>query len=161
MTAHLPEPSPSTLTPTGHMRKQNYSLFTAFLLAFVASAIAADKPQSFARADLAAASTLRERALADETAWQLVSSLTTEVGPRPAGSPGDKAAVAWALREMQRLGFANVHTVPVAVPHWVRGEAEVSVLSPWPQSLPTLALGGSVGTGTEGIEADAVMVKDL
>ena len=27
--------------------------------------------------------------------------------------------------------------------------------------MPTLALGGSVGTGNEGIEADGVMVKDL
>ena len=63
----------------------------------------------------------------------LVESLTTEVGPRPAGSPGDKAAVAWALREMQRLGFANVRTVEAIVPHWVRGEAEFSVLAPFPQ----------------------------
>lgn len=143
------------------MRKLNYPLFTTFLLAFVVSAAAADKPAPFSRADLAAATTLRERALADGTAYQLVTSLTTEVGPRPAGSPGDKAAVAWALREMQRLGFANVRTVEATVPHWVRGEAEFQVLAPWPQSMPTLALGGSIGTGSEGIEADAVMVKDL
>src|SRR5689334_3459493 len=143
------------------MRKQTCPLIVASLLSLIAAAHAENPGNSFARADLAAAATLRERALSDSTAYQLVESLTTEVGPRPAGSPGDRAAVAWAQREMQRLGFANVHTVPVAVPHWVRGEAEVSVLSPWPQSLPTLALGGSVGTGTEGIEADAVMVKDL
>ena len=62
-----------------------------------------------------------------------MESLTTEVGPRPAGSPGDKAAVAWALREMQRLGFANVRTMEAIVPHWVRGEAEFAVLAPWPQ----------------------------
>ena len=96
--------------------------------------------------DLAAANTLRERALADTTAYRLVESLTTEVGPRPAGSAGDKAAVAWALREMQRLGFANVRTMDVIVPHWVRGDAEFAVLAPWPQPMPTLALGGSVGT---------------
>ena len=62
---------------------------------------------------------------------------------------------------MQRLGFANVHTVEAIVPHWERGEAEFAVLAPCPQTMPTLALGGSVGTGNEGIEADAVMVKDL
>ena len=43
----------------------------------------------------------------------------------------------------------------------MRGEAEFAVLAPWPQSMPTLALGGSVGTPAEGIEAEAVMVKDL
>src|SRR5690349_16336122 len=111
MTAHSPEPYPSTLAPTRHMRKQNYPLFACFLLAFIAPTTAADKPRTFDRADLTAANTLRDRALADDTAWQLVSSLTTEVGPRPAGSAGDKAAVLWAQRQMQRLGFSNVHTV--------------------------------------------------
>jgi carboxypeptidase Q len=143
------------------MRKQNYPILAVLLLASIACATAADKTPAFTRADLASATTLRERAMADATAYQLVESLTTEVGPRPAGSPGDKAAVAWALREMQRLGFANVHTVEAPVPHWARGEAEFAVLAPYPQIMPTLALGGSVGTGTEGIEADAVMVKDL
>jgi len=131
------------------------------LLTFLASASAAEKSPSFSKADLAAAGQLRERALGDATAYELISSLTTEVGPRSAGSSGDKAAVAWGLREMQRLGFANVRSMDVTVPHWVRGEAEFSVLAPWPQSMPTLALGGSVGTPAEGIEAEAVMVKDL
>jgi len=143
------------------MRKQNYPIFIGLLLTFFNSAMAADKPPAFSRADLAAAATLRDRALVDATAYQLIESLTTEVGPRPAGSPGDKAAVAWAQREMRRLGFTNVHTVEAIVPHWVRGEAEFSVLTPFPQTMPTLALGGSVGTGSEGIDADAVMVKDL
>ncbi|HET7812264.1 MAG TPA: M20/M25/M40 family metallo-hydrolase [Steroidobacteraceae bacterium] len=90
-----------------------------------------------------------------------MQSLTTEVGARPAGSAGDKAAVAWAVREMQRLGFSRVRTMDVKVPHWVRGEARFNVLDPWPQSMPVLALGGSVGTTPEGVEAEAVMVKDL
>ena len=143
------------------MLKQNYPIFAGLLLAFFTTATAADRPQPFTRADLAAAATLRERAFSDSTPYQLVESLTTEVGPRLSGSPGDKAAVAWALREMQRLGFANVHTVEAVVPHWVRGEAEFAVLAPYPQDMPSRALGGSVGTGIEGIEADAVMVKDL
>ena len=136
-------------------------ILVASILLLAATAGAADKPQPFSRADLASAHSLREKALADPTAYQLVESLTTEVGPRSAGSPGDKAAVAWGLREMKRLGFTNVHSVPAVVPHWVRGEATFSVRAPFPQPMPVLALGGSVGTGPEGIEADAVMVKDL
>ena len=143
------------------MSKQKYPLILVSLLSLVGAVQAASNAQTYSRADLDAAATLRQRALADSTAWQLIESLTTEVGPRPAGSPGDRAAVAWGLREMQRLGFSNVHTVAATVPHWVRGEAEFSVISPWPQSMPTLALGGSVGTGAEGLEADAVEVKDL
>jgi carboxypeptidase Q len=143
------------------MRKQIYPLFTALMLTFAVATTAADKPSAFSRSDLAAGTTLRERALADATAYQLVTSLTTEVGPRFAGSPGDKAAIAWALREMQRLGFAKVRAVEAVVPHWVRGDAEFAVLAPWPQSMPSVALGGSIGTDAEGVTAEAIMVKDL
>ena len=143
------------------MLKQIHPFFVGLLLTLCASATAAEKPQNFTRADLAAAATLRERALADTTAFALVESLTTEVGPRPAGSPGDMAAVAWAQREMEKLGFANVRTLEAVVPHWERGEAEFQVVSPYPQSMPTLSLGGSVGTRDAGIEADGVMVRDL
>src|ERR1043165_4295650 len=149
---------------TDHRRMHAYKsllLATVLLLSDVPFAIGADQSPAFAKADLVSANTLRERALADDTAWRLVESLTTEVGPRSAGSPGDAAAVAWAQREMQRLGFANVRTMDVTVPHWVRGDAQFAVLSPWPQSMPVLALGGSVGTGADGIEAEAVMVRDV
>ncbi|HEU4591845.1 MAG TPA: M20/M25/M40 family metallo-hydrolase [Steroidobacteraceae bacterium] len=135
--------------------------FAGVLLALQPTSHAADKSQPFSKADLGATSTLRERALADNTAWRLVESLTTEVGPRSAGSPGDAAAVAWAEREMRALGFANVRTMEVTVPHWVRGEARFSVLAPWPQTMPVLALGGSVGTNADGLEAEAVMVRDI
>src|SRR4051812_35017050 len=110
------------------MRKLNYAIFTGILLGLVTMVTAAEKPPAFTRADLASAMTLRERALKDSTAYWLVESLTTEVGPRPAGSPGDAAAIAWATREMKRLGFSNVHTVEAMVPHWVRGDATFSVL---------------------------------
>ncbi len=146
---------------SGHMFKHKSRIFVVSILLFAGVTSAADKPQPFSRTDLASANSLREKALADTTAYQLVESLTTEAGPRPAGSPGDKAAVAWGLREMQRLGFSNVHAVPAPVPHWVRGEANFAVIAPFPQTMPVLAIGGSVCTGSEGIEADAVMVKDL
>lgn len=134
---------------------------TACLMGLIVTASAADKPAAFTREDLKAAATLRDRALADDTAYRLVESITTEVGPRMAGSQGDKAAVAWAVREMRRLGLSNVRTIEAVVPHWVRGEAEFSVLEPWPQDIPTLAMGGSIGTDSDGIEAVGVMVSDL
>jgi carboxypeptidase Q len=143
------------------MRTLKILLAAGSLLAIQSNAHAADKSLTIAKPDIAAANALRERGMADDTAWRLVESLTTEVGPRSAGSPGDAAAVAWALREMQRLGFANVRSMEVTVPHWVRGDAQFAVLEPWPQPMPVLALGGSVGTSAEGIEAEAVMVKDV
>jgi len=146
---------------SGRMHIFKPLLIATSLLALHGRISAAEPASTFSKTDLRAAKTLHERASKDDTAYQLVQSLTTEVGARSAGSAGDKAAVAWGVREMQRLGFSNVRTMEVKVPNWVRGEASFKVLAPSPQSMPTLALGGSVGTPPEGIESDAVMVKDL
>jgi len=112
-------------------------------------------------AALAEARALRERALADDTAYELVRSLTTQVGPRLAGSPGDAQAVAWSVEKLKALGFSNVRAEPVTVPRWIRGEASAEITAPWPQPLAVVALGGSVGTPAEGIEAEVVPVATL
>ncbi|MBV8203360.1 MAG: peptidase M28 family protein, partial [Acidobacteria bacterium] len=101
---------------------------------------------------------LRDGALKGTKAWDLVSSLTTEVGPRPAGSAGDRLAVAWAVRTLKELGFSNVHTEKVTVPHWVRGAEAGEITAPYPQRVALAALGGSVGTRAAGIEAPVVEV---
>jgi len=104
---------------------------------------------------------LRDAALKGTRAWSLLSSLTTEVGPRPAGSPGDRRAVAWAVRTLKDLGFSNVHTEKVTVPHWVRGEEAGEIVAPYPQRVALAAVGGSVGTPAAGIEAAVVEVAGL
>jgi hypothetical protein len=108
-----------------------------------------------------AAARLQSAALAGSGAWRLVESLTTEVGHRFAGSPGDRAAIVWADAKLRSLGFPKVWTEPVTVPRWVRGEARAEIVAPWPQPLEALALGGSVGTASEGVEAEVVAVDDL
>jgi len=110
---------------------------------------------------LAPAAELRTRALGDDTAYRLLRSLTTEVGARLAGSPGDARAVAWAVAAMKSLGFANVRAEPVKVPKWVRGEASAQITAPWPQPLTVVALGGSVSSPAGGLEADVVPVTSL
>lgn len=91
----------------------------------------------------------------------LVRSLSDEVGPRLAGSPGDARAVAWGLRTMRSLGFANVHPEPVRVPHWERGAGAGEVTAPSAQPVALAALGGSVATPPEGVEAEVVEVDSL
>jgi carboxypeptidase Q len=112
-------------------------------------------------ATLAEARALRERALADDTAYELIRSLTTEVGPRLAGSTGDLRAVEWSVATLKALGFSNVRAEPVTVPRWIRGEAAAEITAPWPQLLVVAALGGSIGTPAEGIEAEVVPVTTL
>jgi hypothetical protein len=121
---------------------------------------------SLAHADTAdrvarAAETLRERALQSSEAYALVTALTTEVGPRAAGTSGDAAAVAWSRATLSRLGFSAIRTPEVIVPRWIRGEASFEVLAPYPQPMPSLAIGGSIGTSDEGLSGELVMVENI
>lgn len=94
-------------------------------------------------------------------AYVLARSLADEVGPRLAGSEGDRRAVAWATAKMQELGFANVHREAVKVPVWTRVREEARVLSPAPQALAVTALGWSAPTPPGGVEAEIVEVSSL
>jgi carboxypeptidase Q len=110
---------------------------------------------------LATAAALRDRALSGTSAYDHVTSLVTEVGPRFAGSNADAAAVRWALNKLAALGFSQVRSQDVLVPRWVRGSAEVSIAGPSAQPLVAVSLGGSVGTADEGLEAPVLEVASL
>ena len=74
------------------------------------------------------AAQLREQALADGTAWDVVESLTTEVGPRLAGSEADARAVKWAEAKFKALGYDKVWLEPVSFPKWVRRSESAAVV---------------------------------
>lgn len=107
------------------------------------------------------AGSLRDDAMKGTRAFNLVRSLTTEVGPRPAGSEGDRKAVEWGVRTMRELGFANVRAEEVTVPHWEPGLSEGEITAPWPQPVVLLPLGGSVATPEGGLEAEVVEVPSV
>ena len=94
---------------------------------------------------------LQRAILASHGAVDAVSSVTTEVGARLAGSPADKLAVAWALHAMQDRGLANVHAEPVKVRTWQRGVETASIVSPAKHALAITALGWSGSTPARGI----------
>src|SRR5207237_5661555 len=58
-------------------------------------------------------------------------------------------------------GLENVHTEPVKVPHWVRGQESAEIVAPRRQRVVMLGLGNSVGTGPAGIEADVLVVRSF
>lgn len=124
------------------------------------TAMFVSSPSPAAGDDLAVAAQLRERALAGDDGYRVVESLTTEVGPRLAGSEGDTRAVAWAVAKLKALGYDRVWTEPVTFPAWHRGNEHAEVLGPNAQPLRIAALGGSVGTGGA-LEADVVAFPDL
>jgi carboxypeptidase Q len=126
------------------------------------SGAAAQTPAAGLPPDVAAtAAALHQKALGGTRAFEIVRSLTTEVGPRPAGSKAYDAAVVWGLAKMKELGFSNVHAEKATVPHWVRGEESGEIVAPYPQPVHLAALGGSVGTPEGGIEAEVIEVPSL
>jgi len=104
---------------------------------------------------------LQQQALSTNQAYELVESLTVEVGPRLAGSEKDLVAVQWAESTLNSLGFDKVYKEPVQVPIWHRGEAKASITAPYPQPLVITALGGSIATPEKGIEARIIRFDDL
>lgn len=94
---------------------------------------------------------LRDRALADDTAYAIIESVTSEVGPRPDGSEAEGRARAWAVAKMKALGFQNVRIEPFTLPVWQRGIETAEVVSPFPQPLRLTALGNSGATPPEGL----------
>ncbi|WP_109809429.1 M20/M25/M40 family metallo-hydrolase [Sphingosinithalassobacter portus] len=101
-------------------------------------------------------SALRDAALQDEYAWDLVEGLTTEVGPRLAGTEAEARARSWAEAHLKGMGFANVHIETYQMPVWERGVETAHIVSPFPQALTLTALGRSAATPPEGIEAEVV-----
>ncbi len=94
-------------------------------------------------------------------AFEHVRSLTDTAGPRLAGSPGEAAAVAWVMRTMPALGLVDVHTEPATATHWTRGAESGAILTTTERPVALAALGGSVATPPEGIEADVVFAPSI
>ncbi|WP_148213415.1 M20/M25/M40 family metallo-hydrolase [Rhodospirillum centenum] len=117
---------------------------------------AAVEPASIPESAIAIARQLQQKALTDPTSYALVESLTTRVGPRLPGTPGDRAAVAWAVQAMKDIGLKNVRTEEVPVVGWLRGGEKAEVLAPAPQPLVVTALGYSAATPPGGITAEIV-----
>jgi carboxypeptidase Q len=109
-------------------------------------------------ADVAA---LRDSALTDDVAYNIVEGLTTEVGPRLAGTESEARARAWGAAKLTALGFKNVRIETYQMPTWVRGEETAEVVSPFAQKLRLAALGNSGATSPEGLTAQVVAFASI
>ncbi|HSK64826.1 MAG TPA: hypothetical protein VK893_13325, partial [Pyrinomonadaceae bacterium] len=109
----------------------------------------------------AAAARIIGAALTSDRAYTRLAHLTDHIGHRLSGSKGLERAIEWAVAEMNRDGLDNVRKEKVMVPHWVRGEESLEMVTPLPQKLSMLGLGNSVGTPPEGISAEAVVVRNF
>ena len=137
------------------------TLLAAALTLLFSLPLQAQQPTRIGDDAMARAATLRERALADDTGWKVVESLTTEVGPRLAGSAADARAVEWAQAKFKSLGYDKVWTEPVTFPKWERRSESARVLGASAQPLHVTALGGSPAGTVEGDVVRFATLEDL
>jgi Zn-dependent M28 family amino/carboxypeptidase len=89
---------------------------------------------------------MRDKALVSTEGYDIVESLTTEVGARLAGTEADQRAVVWAKELLEQSGFDKVWLEQVSFPVWQRYKESAKVLAPYEQSLHITALGYSGST---------------
>ena len=106
-----------------------------------------------------------DQALRNGKSYEMLHHLSTKVGSRLSGSPGAAAGVEWSRQMMVDFGFDSVWLQPVMVPHWVRGQQEIArVVNSKKMGTVVMnvcALGGSVGTGSDGIVSKIIEVKSF
>ncbi|MHA6288192.1 M20/M25/M40 family metallo-hydrolase [Maricaulis sp. CAU 1757] len=110
----------------------------------------------------ATAERLIEQALDSDLAYEIVESLTTEVGPRLAGSEAEARGRAWGKALGERLGFDRVTVEEFTMPYWERGELDIRLTAPYEQPLYGTALGGSAASPDgAAIEGDVVYFRSI
>jgi carboxypeptidase Q len=123
-------------------------------------------PIVFSPQTLADLKRLQQAALNSDYAYRQVAHLANNIGPRLTGSAQAAKAVEYVASELKTIG-CEVQLEKVMVPHWVRGE-ETAALIEFPgqaqnttQKIVLCALGESVATPPEGIEAEVIAVRNF
>lgn len=129
----------------------------AAILAGALSVPAAEVPAAYRKT----AQRLINAALEDSAGYSQLAELCDHIGNRLSGSPALERAVEWSVAQMKKDGLENVQTIPVKVPHWVRGRERAAIVSPVRHTLTMTGLGGSVATPADGITAPVVVVRSF
>jgi len=130
------------------------------------TASASSTPAEFSPQTLVELKRLQQAALTSDYAYRQVAHLSNNIGPRLTGSAQAAKAVDYVAGELKAIG-CEVHLEKVMVPHWVRGE-ETAALVQFPgqahgttQKIVLCALGASVATPPNGIEAEVIVVRNF
>ncbi|SKD07686.1 PA domain-containing protein [Chitinophaga ginsengisegetis] len=100
---------------------------------------------------------LADEVLTHSTAYENLRILTKQIGGRLAGSPQMVKAEQWGVKALKAAGADTVYLQECMVPHWIRGaKEEARIISKRRDFIPpleVLALGNSVGSGPDGVNA--------
>lgn len=101
---------------------------SVFILVFLCQLLATAAPQSPV-GDSPAARVVG-KVFTDGQQMQYLSLLSDEIGSRLTGSKGAERAMQAVEAEMKRIGLANIHREPFAIPvSWERGQAAASLIT--------------------------------
>src|SRR6266542_3589204 len=130
------------------------------------SASPSPTPAVFSPPTLTDLKRLQQTALTSDYAYRQVAHLANNIGPRLSGSVQAAKAVEYVASELKAIG-CEVQLEKVMVPHWVRGD-ETAALVQFPgqaqgttQKIVLCALGASVATPPDGIEAEVIAVRNF
>lgn len=148
------------------MFKKIYSLLLfvsalGYAAFFSLSAYAQPESYKFNDKQISLTNTLIDRGLEGNQAYEILESLTTQIGPRLAGSASEERAREWGVKKLKSLGFKNVRIEPFEIPYWERVVEEAKITAPFAQKLSVTALGNSVATPKDGITAQIVRFETL
>jgi carboxypeptidase Q len=123
-------------------------------------------PAVFSAQTLAELKRLQQAALTSDYAYRQVAHLSNNIGPRLTGSAQAAKAVEYVASELKVIG-CEVQLEKVTVPHWVRGEETAALIqfsgqaANTTQKIVLCALGPSVATPPNGIEAEVIVVRNF
>jgi carboxypeptidase Q len=135
------------------------ALFLASLLVLAQPAVASEVDPEGRLAP--AAERIRAAAYESTVSYEALGELCDNFGHRLSGTETLEESIDWAADKMREFGFENVRKEPVQVPVWVRNDESATILEPARHELSILGLGGSIGTGPEGITAQVVRVANF
>ena len=135
-------------------------LLLGIVTASIPSAITQADTYDIPAESLTTAQALIEHGLQSELAWDIVSSLTTDIGPRLAGSDAEARARRWGARLGEELGFDRVSVETFTMPFWQRGRTRLILRRPYELELRATALGGS-GSSRGSVDAELVYFRSV
>jgi carboxypeptidase Q len=106
--------------------------------------------------------------LSSNASYNNLHYLTKNIGGRLSGSPQMYRAEQWGINALKEAGADNVTMQQCMVPHWVRGGQDKAFIvyndekgkqqKYW---LNILALGNSIGSGANGVQASLIRVNNF
>ncbi|XP_045416372.1 carboxypeptidase Q [Lemur catta] len=98
---------------------------------------------------------------AQNRSYDRLALLVDTVGPRLSGSKNLEMAIRIMYQSLKDNDLENVHLELVKIPHWERGEESAVMLKPRFHEMAVLGLGSSIGTPSEGITAEVLVVNSF